>query len=374
MVMQQRWQGREYEDRGDWQSNSRGQGMRSSGSDGRGLAQALGWFSLGLGLAQIAMPRGVAKMIGVRDDEQATTVMRALGAREIATGVGLLMNSRSAGWVKARVGGDIMDLALLGKELASDNTDRDKAALATLAVVGVTVVDIIASERLSSAGDGGYIEYQAQSSGRQSILEDHRQENDMNTGASDSQTQKRSKADGIHVKKSITINSGPEELYTFWRSFGNLPQVMSHVESITEVGERQSHWEVKAPGGMTVQWDAEIITDEPNVMISWQSLPHADVDNFGSVRFKPAPGGKGTEVQVELKYKPPAGVLGATIAKFFGEEPEQQIQDDLRHFKQIMETGEVIVSDATVEGNYLLKQRSARPPEQVPQSLGALPR
>jgi len=170
----------------------------------------------------------------------------------------------------------------------------------------------------------------------------------------------------------MTINRTPEELYQFWRNLGNLAQVMSHVESITEVGERLSHWQVKAPGGTTVEWDAEIIEDHPNAMIAWQSLAHADVDNSGVVRFQPAPGGKGTEVHVELKYKPSAGKLGAMIAKLFGEEPEQQIGDDLRRFKQLMEAGEVVVSDATVHGQHLLKQRPAQPPEQVPQDEEAL--
>lgn len=151
---------------------------------------------------------------------------------------------------------------------------------------------------------------------------------------------------GIKVEKSMTINRSPEELYRFWRNFENLPRVMSHLESVHVTGENRSHWVAKAPAGTTVEWDAEIYNEKENQMIAWRSLEGADVDNAGSVHFQPATGGRGTEVRVVLKYDPPGGVLGAAIAKLFGEEPEQQIQEDLRRFKQVMETGET----ATTEG------------------------
>jgi len=370
MSMQQRSRDSGYGDRAAWQSNQRRQDRWQAGNAGSGLTQALGWFSIGLGLAQIASPGGIARMIGLRADNETQQVMRAVGMRELATGVGILMHPQPAGWVKARVGGDIMDLTLLGAALASDDTERDKTSMAALAVVGVTVADIMASQRLSSAADGGYdVDYSDGYSGYQVQPGSRNSMSEPSMRSDTPESQMRHKAEvGVHVKKSMTINRAPEELYQFWRNFGNLALVMSHVESITEVGERLSHWQVKAPGGMTVEWDAEIIEDQPNVMIAWQSLAHADVDNSGVVRFQPAPGGKGTEIHVELKYKPPAGKLGAMIAKLFGEEPEQQIDDDLRRFKQLMEAGEVVVSDATVHGRHLLKQRPAQPPEQVPQA------
>jgi uncharacterized membrane protein len=111
---------------------------------------------------------------------------------------------------------------------------------------------------------------------------------------------------------------------------------------------------------MTDEWDAEIIDDRPNELIAWRSLDGATVDNSGVVRFKPAPDGQGTEVHVELHYKPPAGKIGATIAKLFGEAPEQQVRDDLRAFKQVMEIGEIVQSDASIHR----RPHSARPPEE----------
>lgn len=151
---------------------------------------------------------------------------------------------------------------------------------------------------------------------------------------------------GIKVEKSVTVNRSPEELYRFWRNFENLPQFMNHLESVKDTGNGRSHWVAKAPAGKTVEWDAEVYNEKENELIAWRSLEGADVDNAGSVRFEPATGGRGTVVRVTLKYDPPGGALGALVAKLFGEEPSQQIEEDLRRFKQVMEAGEA----ATTEG------------------------
>src|SRR5215213_10719454 len=142
---------------------------------------------------------------------------------------------------------------------------------------------------------------------------------------------------GIHVEQSYLINKSPQELYGQWRNFENLPKIMTHLESVTVIDEKRSHWVAKAPAlaGGRVEWDAEIINDEPNALIAWRSLPNADVDNTGSVRFVPAPGDRGTEVKVVLDYIPPAGRLGKWVARLFGEEPTIQITEDLRKFKRI---------------------------------------
>ena len=151
---------------------------------------------------------------------------------------------------------------------------------------------------------------------------------------------------GIKVEKSVTINRPPGELYRFWRNFENLPRFMNHLESVRVTGEGRSHWVAKAPAGSTVEWDAEIYNEKEGEMIAWRTLEGADVASAGSVHFEEAPGGRGTLMRVVLKYDPPAGKLGAIIARLFGENPEQQIAEDLGRFKQLMETGEV----ATTEG------------------------
>ena len=151
----------------------------------------------------------------------------------------------------------------------------------------------------------------------------------------------------LKVEKTVTIQTkSPEELYRFWHDLTNLPTFMRHLKSVQTIDQRRSHWVANAPGGTSVEWDAEIIDDQPNKLISWVSVEGADVDNAGFVRFQAAPAGRGTEVKVVLEYTLPGGVVSSTIAKLFGEEPEQQIGDDLRRFKQLMEAGEI----ATTEG------------------------
>lgn len=155
----------------------------------------------------------------------------------------------------------------------------------------------------------------------------------------------------IKVDRSVTINRSPEELYRFWRNFENLPRFMENLESVrTIIDDRRSHWVAKAPMGKTVEWDAEIINEEENKLIAWRSLEGADVDSAGSVRFEPAPDGRGTEVKVSLTYNPPGGKVGSIIAKLFGREPEQQVREDLRRFKQLMEAGEITTTKGQSSG------------------------
>ncbi|MBF2051608.1 cyclase [Leptolyngbya sp. NK1-12] len=155
----------------------------------------------------------------------------------------------------------------------------------------------------------------------------------------------------VRVERTVTIaNKTPEELYRFWRNFENLPTFMRHLKSVTVINHTRSHWIANAPMGNSVEWDAEIITEQENRLIAWTSVEGADVDNSGFVRFQPGPQGRGTEVKVVMEYKPPAGIVGATLAKLFGEEPEQQIGDDLHRFKMLMEAGEIATTDGQPMG------------------------
>ena len=155
---------------------------------------------------------------------------------------------------------------------------------------------------------------------------------------------------GIKVEHSVTINRSPEELYGFWRNFENLPRFMNHLEAVHVTGENRSHWVAKGPAGTTVEWDAEVYNEKENELIAWRTLEGSQVASAGSVRFEPAAGGRGTVVRVVLKYDPPGGALGAAVARLFGENPEQQISEDLRRFKQLMETGEVASTEGQPSG------------------------
>jgi uncharacterized membrane protein len=143
------------------------------------------------------------------------------------------------------------------------------------------------------------------------------------------------------VGRSVTIDRPRKQLYAFWRDFRNLPQFMHNVHNVTIHDPRHSHWVIEAPAGKTVEWDSEITQDEPGRLIAWQSLEGASVRNSGRVEFLDSPDGRGTVVRVTLIYDPPAGAVGKLIAKLFQREPKVQARQDLRRFKQLMETGEV---------------------------------
>jgi uncharacterized membrane protein len=275
-----------------------------------GLASALGWFSVGLGVAQIITPGRLARLVGIEDSDRSREVMRALGLRELASGIGILAQPRPARWVWGRVAGDAIDLALLGRAMTG-STERRRTGAAAAAVLGVTALDAYCARELTRAKRAG---------------EEH----------------------GIHVVRAITVNRPVEEIYSFWRAFENFPRFMRHLEEVRDLGNGRSHWKVRAPAGMSVEWDAEVVEDVPNERISWRSEEGSEIPNEGTVSFLAAPGGRGTEVVVELRYDPPAGKVGQLFAKLFREEPGQQVYDDLRAFKQVLETGEVMVSDATL--------------------------
>lgn len=146
---------------------------------------------------------------------------------------------------------------------------------------------------------------------------------------------------GITVEESVIVERPRNEVYCCWRDLGNLPRFMAHLESVTTERPGRSTWVAKAPLGTRVEWTAEIINDREDELIAWRSLPGSTVTNHGLVRFADAPGGEGTEVKVLLEYNPPAGVVGATFARLFGEDPSRQIASDLQRFKQLLEAGDL---------------------------------
>ena len=287
------------------------------------LAKGLGLFSIGLGLAECLAPRQMADLSGMPRDRTSQSILRALGAREIAHGVAILSQPHQARWLWTRVGGDAIDLAVLRAAMADEAARPARLAISALAVAGVTALDLFAAQRL----------------GRNAATLE--------------------RAAMVRVEQVVTVNRSIEAVYQFWKAFENFPSFMRHLEAVTLIDDRRSHWKAKAPAGASVEWDAEITQDRPNEWIVWESLADADVQHFGSVRFQPAPGARGTEVRVQLQYRPPAGTLGRGVAWMFGEEPDQQIREDLRRFKQIMETGEVAMSDGP--GLW----RAAQPPQQA---------
>jgi uncharacterized membrane protein len=170
----------------------------------------------------------------------------------------------------------------------------------------------------------------------------------INTAEDQSSSGAQGASHEIHVTETFLIDKSREELYKFWRNLENLAAIMTHLQSVTVIDDRRSHWVADAPAiaGGSVEWDAEITEDVSNSRIAWRSLANSDIETRGSVQFSIAPGKRGTIVRVEMEYSPPAGRVGALVAKLFGNDPERLIREDVRNFKRIMEIGDVL----TIEG------------------------
>lgn len=166
----------------------------------------------------------------------------------------------------------------------------------------------------------------------------------------------RDEGTGLNVEKTVTINRPVNQVYQFWRNFENLPRFMRHLATVQSNGPRQTHWVAHAPAGITFEWDAETVEERENELISWQSLPGADVDNRGSVYFREAPAGRGAEVKVKLEYYPPGGIAGVAFAKLFNKVTAQQIKEDMRHFKQMMEAGEIPTTEGQPHGQNAVEE------------------
>ncbi len=194
--------------------------------------------------------------------------------------------------------------------------DRREQLVTTLGWIGIAIVGsglaVLATQRFSSSGRGRTIARRDRS---------------------------------VDVEEVATINKPIGEVYRSWKNFESFPRFMSHVESVQMLSHGRSRWRATAPAGTTVEWEAEMVEDREGELIAWRSVEGSQIENSGTVQFRPAPGARGTEVRVRLQYRPPAGRLGRNVAWLFGEEPEQQVREDLRRFKQLLEAGEIAISD-----------------------------
>jgi uncharacterized membrane protein len=294
----------------------------SSSIDYQSIAKGLGWFSIALGLAETIAPRGIAGLIGVRYGVRDRTFLRSplFGPRELAAGIGILTQSKRAGWLWGRVAGDALDVSALASALTFRGNDRVRIAAAMAAVLGVTALDCACAVQLTQA-EGFSPKLRS-------------------------------------IRKSVWVNRPRSEAFSFWRRFENLPRFMQHLETVEELGNKRSRWRARGPFGSSFEWQSVIEREAPDSLISWKSVEDAEVENSGTVHFEPGPGERGTIVHVELRYRPPAGEVGRLAAKFLGKSGERMLEDSLRNFKQILETGEIIRSDASIHPG----MHPARPP------------
>ena len=286
------------------------------------VMRMLGWFSAGLGVPQVSTPGGFARAIGVGDGPRQRAATVFVGMREVAAAAGLLWQGNPM-WLWGRVAGDLMDLSMLTRALKNhDGKGTIRTVAAAAAVAGITGFDLYAA---------------ISRTGRKSMVD---------------------------LTATTTITRSRQEVYDQWRHLDRLPIFMTHVDSVSMTGQRTSHWRASAPFGRTVEWDAEITEDVPGERIAWRSINGGLVRNEGEVRFTPAPTGKDTEVHVRMRYSMPAGKAGESVARYFGEDPDQALGDDLRRFKQVAETGEVVRSEGAPGGKRARRefpQHPARP-------------
>jgi uncharacterized membrane protein len=296
------------------------------------LAACFGWLSVGLGLAALAAPRKMGEITGL-DDHQG--LIRTVGLRELASGAGLLTQTRKAPWLWSRVVGDAIDLALLASAHNGTRRGRSRAIGAAAVVAAITAADVAASLRASR---------------RAARL-----------------------APDIYIDRTIIVNKTPRECYDYWRDLRNHAKFTNGLESVIPLDEHRSQWIMKVPGRGRLEWTAELIQDRPGERLRWRTADGAPFNVAGAVNFEPAPGGRGTFVTLGMHCHAPGGVIGAALAHFLGPDPFGEVRENLRRFKQLLETGEIPTTTGQPSGRRSLFGRLL-PEGRRSQQPGAGPR
>ena len=283
------------------------------------LSRAIGWSSVGIGAAQIAAPAAIARVIGLEPDGRASLAARVMGLTNLAIGAGLIVRPRRGSRMWARIAGDALGAGLLALT-ASGRRASDRRVVTALATSGALLaLDALAARRLL-----------------------------------------RGRTAPVPLAFAVTINKPPAEVYAFFRRFENLPRFMDYLESVETQGSTRSHWKARLPLGRIIEWDAEITEDRPDELIAWQTVGRSLFAHRGRVTFASAPGDSGTEVRVSMEIGLPGMSPSATLGNLL---TRPQIKGDLRRLKQVMEAGEVLLSDASaVRGKHPAQpsERAAR--------------
>jgi uncharacterized membrane protein len=241
--------------------------------------------------------------------------MRLLGLREVASGVAILGLARPAPGLWSRVGGDAMDLTLLGMAMKSPGTDRTRAVAATLGVAGIAAMDVFSSLKSNGASSAPEVAKRYESP---------------------------------RVAAAVTVNAPIADIFSLWDGFHHLPSFMRDAAEVHVSSERQSHWTVTGPANTSFEWDAVITERQPNQLISWRTADGAPFTANGSVRFREAAGNRGVQVLFEAEFDPPAGGVGDMIATPLAKAMSAKLGNDLRRFKQLVELGEIVRSDDSI--------------------------
>jgi uncharacterized membrane protein len=271
--------------------------------------RSLGWLSIGLGAAALLAPRPLATLTGLSAH---SGLLPFVGLRELASGFGLLTQADSTPWLWSRVVGDMMDLAVISSALQPSNAYRSRA-LGTAGVVAAIAAVDVAAAIVSSSRRGSVV------------------------------------AAGP-FSASLIVNKTPQECYDFWRDVSNLPRFSSALDSVAQIDEQHARWMLRGALSSGVTLTVKTTTDEAGKRIAWHSVGRSDLAHAGVVRFEAAPGNRGTLVGASLWYRPPGGKAGLRIGKLVGADPRSRLREDLRRFKQLIETGEVATTRGQPSG------------------------
>lgn len=309
-----------------WGSHSGAEPHASpTGPDGQGekrptaaldLSRALGWASLGLGIAQLAAPQRLADLAGLADGSRTRAIVRLLGLREAATGAGILAGANPVPWMWGRVGGDAIDLALIASAIDTRGTNRTRLAGAAAITAGMTAIDAICSARLTMAPA----------------------------------PRPAPPAEAVRVATAITVQAPSRRVYEALANAQTLPRFVESFAEIDVQDQRLTRWTVTLPGGMPLHWDVELTEEAPGERIAWRTREGSAFPASGQIDLRPSPANQGTEVRFTAAFDPPGGELGAKIGDLFTGAIGTKIHNDLRRFKQLIDLGEIVQSDASVAG------------------------
>jgi uncharacterized membrane protein len=280
------------------------------------VAGCLGWLSVGLGLAALLAPRKLGELTGV-DDRQG--LIRLVGVRELVSGIGLLTQPSKSPWLWSRVAGDLMDLAVLGSAHRGTGRGRSRAIGTAAVVAAIGAADAAAS-----------------------LLESRRAAR---------------VAPDTYFDRTIIVNKSPRECYDYWRDLRNVANFTVRLENVIPLDERRSRWVMQGPGGVSVEWVTEITEDKPGERLRWKTAEDAPFKLAGAVNFEAAPGGRGTFVTLGMHYHTPGGYIGAALVRLLGPDPSGEVRENLRRFKQLLETGEIPTTTGQSSGRRSLLGR-----------------
>lgn len=303
---------------------------------GEKIARGLGWFSILLGMSELVCGRALARWLGMPGTE---TLVRTYGVREITTGIGILASADPTPWIWSRVVGDALDAGSLAAGLHDENPREGNVAMALANIIAVTVLDVYCAHRLSAEQRPALPAHHDYSNRSGLPSSAYRQRRRGNTDHTATGTALEAAA-----QASITIPRPADDLRALWLSPKAQTRIWEHFAEVTAVNDRTADWTAHGPAGGAYRWRTQ--TEETGTdQVRWSTLDGADVPNAGSLTFRPAPGDRGTELHLTVRFDPPGGAVGQVVSKLFHIVPREIVLTALYRFRALALTGELPLTD-----------------------------